>query len=156
MKPVAFIRTAAALSVIAVATAGCSGKTEDVRFKLCKEVTERILDSMRPITWQGQASEIRGAGDAVTRLSFTVGSEGYEGRTVTSACFYRHNTNEESALEHADPLAAFSTLPYRMTINGKTVPDDLLKQSVSAEQLEPFVEFIEQVKSEIGKLSIGQ
>lgn len=144
------------LAIATVVTGGCSGKTEDVRFKLCKEVTERILESMRPIAWQEQTSQIRNVGDAVTRLSFTVGSEGYEGRPATAACFFRHDLPEESALDHANPLAAYSTLPYKMTINGKNVPDDILKQSVRAEQLEPFIEFTEQVKKEIGKLPIAK
>lgn len=155
MKSNRFLRITALLALATVITSACSGKTEDVRFKLCKKVTERILESMGPVDWQSQTSEIRGAGDAVIRLSFAVGGEDYEGSVVTSACFYRHNTNEESALEHADPLAAYATLPHRMTVNGKTVPDDILKKSVSAEQLEPIIEFVEQVKREVGKLSIG-
>lgn len=128
---------------------GCSGKTEDVRFRLCKKVTERILESMQPITWKTQSSERRGAGDAAVRLVFTSGAEGHQNREMASACFFEHNRPEESALDHVDPLAAFSTVPYMMTIGQERVPDDLLHKAVNAEQLEGFREFFNRVTREV-------
>lgn len=136
-----------------LAMAGCSGKRDDVRVTFCKEVTERILDSMKPIKWREQTTEFRKIGDAAIRLGFNVTKEGYEDRLVTSACFYEHVEPEATVLDHVDPLSSYATIPYAMTVQGKAVPKEILNQVVSAEQWEPVQEFIDQVQAEIQKLS---
>ena len=135
---------------IALAATGCTvKKTEDVRIKLCKEVTARLLDSMKPITFKEQKSEIRNIGDAAVRLYFTITRNGYENRIVTSACFYEHDTHEPGSIEHVDLLAAYATIPYSMTIQGKEVPKEILQQAVTAEQVEPFYEFAEGLRQHL-------
>ena len=140
------------VAVACVSTVSCSGKTEDVRINLCREMTGRILDSMQPVTWHSQETEIRKAGDAVIRLALSVTRENGDETRITSACFFEHNLPEESALDHVNPLAAFSTVPYTMTINDKTVPKDVFSQTLRDEQLEPFRNFAESVRKEIENL----
>ena len=139
-----------------VLSVSCTGKTEDVRINLCREVTERLLDSMMPLTWKSQTTEIRRAGDAAIRLGFSVNKAGYENTLVTSACFFEHDLPEESALDHVNPLAAYSTVPYEMTIEGKQVPKEVLSRALTDEQLAPFREFFDSVKQEIEKLRARQ
>ena len=52
-------KTALALltGTLVISAVGCSGKTEDVRINLCREMTERMLDEMKPITWKSQETE---------------------------------------------------------------------------------------------------
>jgi hypothetical protein len=137
--------------VLALAT-GCAKKTEDVRIKLCRNVTERLLESMKPIEWKSQDAGVRREGDAAIRLAFTISRADYENRVVTSACFFKHDLVEESAVDHVDPLAAFATLPYAMTIEGEHVPEELLRKAVKDEQVEPFVEFFDKVQKDIESL----
>jgi len=128
----------------ALVMASCSGKTEDVRIKLCKKVTERLLNEFQPIVFNSNATQFRG--DAAITLNFTVNKPGDEHKAVKSTCFYKYEIPEESAIDHVDPLFAYSTLPYAMSINNKTLPKEILTKAVSAEQLEPIIEFIEEIK----------
>ena len=142
-----FSRHLIAIITIILVTTGCTAKkTEDVRFKLCKEVTARLLDSMKPVTFKSQQSEIRNIGDAAIRLSFTINRKGYENKLVTSACFFDYEINEQTVIDHVDPLSAYSTLPYKMTIQGQEVPQEILSQAVTAEQIEPVFEYLERVR----------
>ena len=150
------ITAALAVSGTLLLTSCTGGKTEDVRIKLCKEVTERILVSLKPVVFSGSHTSFRKIGDAAVILDFTINKKGYENRTVHSSCFFEHNTPEENVIDHVDRLAAFSTLPYAMTINGKAVPKEVLMKAVSAEQLEPVIEFVEQMKREIERSTSGQ
>lgn len=140
------------LTAAIVSTVGCSGKTEDVRIKLCRNVTERLLESMAPITWKSQEAGVRQEGDAAVRLSFYVTKEGYENRPVSSACFFNRNNLEASAVDHVDPLFAYATVPYAMTIESTPVPDDVLAGVVKDEQLAPVVEFIGRMKQDFESL----
>lgn len=126
--------------------AGCTGKTEDVRIKLCREVTARLLDSMQPLQWKSQSAEPRREGDAVVKLGLTVGGAGNANRLVTAACFFNKTVNEESALDHANPMAAFATVPYAMTIDNTPVPEELMHRAVTDEQIEGFREFFDRLR----------
>jgi hypothetical protein len=152
MNPATCVKRLVLVALAGVLTVSCSGKTEDVRINLCREMTGRILDSMQPITWHTQETEFRKAGDAAIRLGLSVTKAGGGETRVTSACFFENNLPEESALEHVNPLAAYSTVPYMMKINGKTVPRDVFSQALRDEQLEPFRNFAESVRKEIENL----
>lgn len=137
----------------AVLTAGCAQKTEDVRIKLCREITENLLDSMKPLQWTQQTTEFRRQGDAAIRLAFFVNKEGYANRQVSAACFFDYNQNEESAIDHVDPLFSYKTIPYAMTVEGTAVPQELLNRIVRDEQLEPFKAFLDQLKQQVGSFT---
>jgi hypothetical protein len=135
---------------------GCSQSTEDVRIGMCRQVTERLLESMTPIEWKSVQAQPRQQGDAEVKLGFGITKEGYEGRTITASCFYEHDMNEESALEHVNPLAAFATIPYAMEIQDKPVPEDIVRQAVTSEQLEPIKDFIKRLEQEFETLKSTQ
>lgn len=152
------ILTKTALALLAgtlvIGTLGCAGKTEDVRINLCREMTERMLDEMKPITWKSQETEFRKVGDAAIRLGFHVNKSGYENTLVTTTCFFEHDLVEESAVDHVNPLAAYSTIPYMMTVQGKEVPKEIFSGLLRDEQLEPFKEFFDQLQAELDQLQM--
>jgi len=127
--------------------AGCSGKTEDVRIKLCRNLTERLLESVSPITWKSQHAEIRQQGDAMVRLELGISKDGYENRVVVSACFFDPDQLEESVVEHVDPLSAFATIPYAMTVEGAPVPEQILHSLVHDAQWEPVADFFSRMEA---------
>jgi len=140
------LKIALPLLLTTLVAAGCTGKTEDVRIKLCREVTARLLDSMQPLEWKSQSAGPRREGDAAVRLGLTVGGGENANRLVTSACFFKKTVNEESALDHADPMAAFATVPYAMTIDDTPVPAELMHRAVTDEQIEGFREFFDRLR----------
>mgnify|MGYP000181600630 CR=1 FL=1 len=79
------------LPALAILLPGCS-KTDDVRLVLCKEVTDRLLATMRPIEWLGDRHRIRRPEYAVIHLDFTVSKTGWEDRKVTSECYFAYDT----------------------------------------------------------------
>ena len=131
--------------------AGCSGKTDDVRLILCKEVTDRLLAGMRPIEWTANSQRINRPAFAVIELEFSTGSL-QEGRSMVSECYFAYDAVEENVITHVDELSAYSTLPYRMTIDGKDVPEKILQKAVSDEQIEGLAEFMEKISKTSRKL----
>lgn len=141
LRPLVLFSAATAMLLF---LSGCT-KTDDVRLVLCKEVTDRLLASMRPIEWQGNSHRIARPEYAVIHLDFFVNKADWEGKTVTSECFFEYDTVEENVITHVDELSAYSTLPYKVTIQDKEVPKLIMKQAVSAEQIEGLNEFMDKV-----------
>ncbi|MGD8556528.1 MAG: hypothetical protein PVF23_09215 [Chromatiales bacterium] len=140
-----------ALPLTVLLLAGCSGKTDDVRLVLCKEVTDRLLAGMRPVEWTANSQRINRPAFAVIELEFSTGSL-HEGKSMTSECYFAYEAVEENVITHVDELSAYSTLPYRMTINGKDVPKQILQKAVSDEQIEGLAEFMEKISRTSRKL----
>ena len=95
------------LPALAILHPGCS-KTDDVRLVLCKEVTDRLLATMRPIEWLGDSHRIRRPEYAVIHLDFTVSKTGWEDRKVTSECYFAYDTVEENVMFPLDMLTSES------------------------------------------------
>jgi hypothetical protein len=100
---------------------------------------------MRPIEWQGDSHRIVRPEYAVIHLDFFVNKADWEGKTVTSECYFEYDTIEENVITHVDELSAYSTLPYKVTIQGKEVPKLIMQQAVSQEQIEGLEEFLGKV-----------
>ncbi|MDX1344486.1 MAG: hypothetical protein R3179_01220 [Sedimenticolaceae bacterium] len=146
-----FRRSLAASLVLALPMfylSGCSGKTEDVRIVLCKEVTDRLLADMRPIEWTAISQRINRPAFAVIRLEFTAGKQ----KAMQSECYFAYDTVEENVVTHVDELSAYATLPYRMTIDGQEVPQQIRQKAVSEEQIEGLAEFMEKINGASRKL----
>ncbi len=140
-----------ALPVSVLLLAGCSGKTDDVRLVLCKEVTDRLLADMRPIEWTANSERINRPAFAVIELEFSTGGQ-QEGSSMTSECYFAYEAVEENVMTHVDELSAYSTLPYRMTIDGNEVPKQILQKAVSEEQIEGLAEFMDKISGTSRKL----
>ena len=131
-KPGIFAAVGLALSL--VLTTGCSGPTEDVRVTLCKNLTSAMQLSSESIEWKGNENTFHRPEYAVTSLSFdVVDRDG--GRTVMqSACHYAYEELEDTALNLANPMDAYATLPFAMTIDGRALSDAELLRTVNEEQ----------------------
>lgn len=122
------------LAGAAAVLAGCSGPTEDVRVTLCKNLTTALLPAARSIEWQGNENSFRRPEYAITALTFEVEESGDTQRAGQSTCHYAYEALEDTAVTLADPLSAYANLPYRMSIDGRTLPDAQLLELVNAEQ----------------------
>jgi hypothetical protein len=116
---------------VALVTAGCSGSPgEDVRITLCKDMVSTRLGGSQTVAWQDARAETRGHEHAAVRLRFSAaGGDG------NAACYYKYNAVEDTALTLSDPLSAYSTSPYEMTLNGKTLSRSELAQAIKQAML---------------------
>ena len=105
--------------------AGCSGSTEDVRVTFCKSLVEERIGASN-IAWSDVRETFNRPSYVTLSLSYPDGS---------ASCRYAYTAVEESALDHAQPLAAYDTLPYEMTLNGQTITGRDLLKSVNAVQM---------------------
>ena len=125
---------AGALVGALVGVAGCSGPTEDVRVTLCKNLTQSLQPAAESIDWQGNDNSFRRPEYAITRLRFEVVDKAGTRRAMTSACHYAYEALEDTAAILADPIQAYATLPFAMTLDGRALPDAELLNLVNAEQ----------------------
>ena len=114
--------------------AGCSGPTEDVRVTLCKNLTQSMQLSSESIEWKGNENTFKRPEYAITGLSFElVGRDGSR-TSMQSACHYAYEELEDTALSLANPMDAYATLPFAMTIDGRALGDAELLRLVNEEQ----------------------
>ena len=111
---------------------GCSGKTEDVRISLCRNLSTTLLSLQQPPTWLDQKTYIKRPSYAQITLNFQADSS--MGKTINfkSACFYEYSVVEENVITHTDPLSAYSTLSYKMTLNGRNIPKKVINDATNA------------------------
>lgn len=132
---------------------GCSGKTEDVRVKTCKQLATTLLDTGGKVNWQEPKQEIRGS--AFARI--TVKGSGVE--KIQAVCLYEYDAAEETYETHIHPLSAYATVPYEMSLNGRTVAAPDLYKAMNSLRLKAGKRLIDQAKgwaksvqSEAGKV----
>lgn len=130
------MRSIAAPSVLGVlgALAGCSGSTEDVRITLCKNLTTSLLPAGSSIEWTGNQNTFNRPSYAVTGLTFDVTDRDGKRRSMTSACHYAYEALEDTAVQLANPLDAYATLPFAMSLDGSVLTDAQLLRTVNEEQ----------------------
>lgn len=116
----------------------CSGSGEDVRETFCKNLAIAMLDLSEDTEWQDSEQHIQ-------RPEFATITVRPEGGGAAS-CWFEYDAAEETAETHVDPLSAYSTLPYRMTLNGKPVADRVLLDAVNAEQIRQGRAAVEQLR----------
>lgn len=120
------------IGVVAL-TSGCSGSTEDVRVTFCKDLTRSLLTPSDPIEWTGGENTFVRPAYAVTGLTFSIGN-GAAARTGESACHYEYEALDDTAVNLADPLQAYATLPFAMALDGRMLSDQELVAAVRSEQ----------------------
>lgn len=129
-------RALAALFVAAL-LAGCSGAGEDVRVRLCKDIV--TVQAGAAPAFQSAEARTRGREYAEVRLTYAQGGE-----SGSASCFYRHNAVEDTADQIANPLAAYSTSPYRVIIGMRTLPQGELAAAIGRAMQKQGREFVEQ------------
>lgn len=115
-------------------TGGCSGPTEDVRVTLCKNLTQSMHLSSESIEWKGNENTFKRPEYAVTSLTFDVVAGDGGRASKKSACHYAYEALEDTALNLANPMDAYATLPFAMTVDGRALGDAELLRLVNEEQ----------------------
>lgn len=132
---------------VAVSTAllllGCSAESEDPRVSLCRNLAADLSGT--------QATDWKGSGNRFVRPSYAVVNVTSSGEAA--ACSYAYEAVEEGAMEHANPLLAYATLPYEMTLNGTLVAAPTLKAAVMRQQKAIPAKAIEETRKAVEQAS---
>lgn len=123
-------------------TSGCSGSREDVRVTLCKDLTMALADSQQTLIWKGNENTFRRPEYVAVKVLFEVP----ETATGEAVCFYAYETPEEDAMTHSQPLSAYSTLPYKMVLNGEPVAMSVLSDGVKTQQRKLGGKFVDSLR----------
>jgi len=139
MKPTA---TKIALYLVAIsAIQGCSGPHQDPRVSLCRNLAASLIEPTRDVLWTSAGEEIVRPEFARVKVTTSDGA--------SASCFYEYDAVEEDALTHSDPLSAYATLPYKMTLNGTQIPALKLKRAVISQQTKIGKDAVEQAQKAI-------
>lgn len=122
-----------------LAVTGCSGKTEDVRIKTCKQLATTLLDVSDDVAWDKHREDIHEPEYAAIQVRASDGK-------VNAVCLYEYDAAEETYETHTDPLSAYSTVPYEVTLNGRTVPVPELYQAMNTLRLEAGKRLLDKAK----------
>lgn len=128
------IATSGAFALSLALSAGCSGPTEDVRVTLCKNLTTAMQLSSQSIEWKGNENTFHRPEYAVTSLTFDVVDKDGSRTARQSACHYAYEELEDTALNLANPMDAYATLPFAMSVDGRALSDAELLGMVNTEQ----------------------
>ncbi len=118
---------AACVATFAGLLAGCSGSSEDVRVKLCKNLSTALQPGAQSVEFTGGENTINRPSHAITGLTFDVVDSDGKRTSMRSACHFAYEASEDTALTLADPLSAYSQLPFKMTLNGQALSDAELR-----------------------------
>jgi len=125
-----FFGTGAALVAL---LAGCSGSTEDVRVTLCKNLSSTLAGG-ETIEWTNNENVFHRPSHAITNLTFYVVERDGTKQSMRSGCHYAYEALDDTALNLANPLDAYETLPFAMSFNGSNLSDGELLALVNSEQ----------------------
>lgn len=130
---------------------GCSGPREDVRVTLCKRLTETLLDSRAAIKWGDVINEFKEPEFAVTKLRLETQTGSTEPNPTQASCYFDYDIVEQNAMTHADPFSAYASQPYRMTLDGETVPQSVLAEAMKAVLRQQGKKFVERLGQGVEK-----
>lgn len=125
-KPLAIVIAASALWLGA-----CSGPSEDPRITFCKALVSSAHGGAATPEWTGNENAFKRPEYATVTLSYTLAS----GAAHSSACYFAYDAIEDTAQHLGDPLSAYATLPFAMTVDGRMLSDAELVSLRSAEQV---------------------
>ena len=121
---------------------GCGGAGEDPRITLCKAIAADFSGI--------NVSQWHSAGEEFVRPEY-VRVKVNSADAGNASCNYAHEAYEESAVEHAQPLLAYATLPYSMQFNGVEVAEETLRAAVLVQQREAPAEALRQAREALDK-----
>ncbi len=120
---------------------GCSGPTEDVRVKTCKQLALTLLDNPGEVQWQDAEEEVHDPEYAVIRVRARGDAR------ISAVCLYAYDdAAEETAETHVDPLSAYETVPYQVTVNERRVETPALYEAMKTLRLDAGRRFIQRAE----------
>lgn len=126
------IRVAAMLCV-GLAVGACSGPHEDPRITLCKKLTSAMKPG-QDLEWKEGDYTFNRPAFASTNLRFDALDSDRKRSAGSAACYYEYEALDDTAVTLADPISAYATLPFAMSVDGRALSDAELLQRVNAEQ----------------------
>jgi hypothetical protein len=133
------------LMTIATTTAvlgGCDNPRQDVRLTLCKDMVAVSLGAAP--SWTESKIETHGYQGAVVSLRFTT-----EGAERQASCFYKYDAVDDTALTLANPIEAYSTSPYKMILDGRTIAGSELARAVKLAMQKQGREFVNRARDAV-------
>lgn len=125
-----------------IALSGCSGASEDVRTAFCKNLTKALTNTAADVEWQEAAVRIKRPEYAAV----TVRPDA-TGDSTSATCYFQYDLVEQTAMDHANPILAYATLPFKMTLNGRELSATFLTKITSDEQIRQGKVALERVQS---------
>lgn len=122
---------------------GCSGPTEDVRIGFCKDLTAEMLGRPEGLKWTAVEQDSGRLKDLTVALSYSAG----ESATGKVVCVYEQGEGADYTMGDANPLDAYRTLPYRVSLNGQSLGGKELGDSTRATLLNKAKAFADTVKA---------
>jgi hypothetical protein len=93
------------------------------------------------ISWTGNETQTPGYEHAAVKLRFTA-----QGRAGEAVCYYNYNAVEDTALTLSEPLSAYSTSPYEMSLNGRVLSRSALARTIKDAMAKQGKELVDRVK----------
>ena len=129
---------------------GCSSPLEDVRLTLCKSLVTTLLESPETIVWKESENKMARFENLEMKLQFEAQQQDGSIAPMRATCFYEYDEAvEEDIFTHTDPLAAYKTLPYEMTLSGEPVPKPVLSKNINVAMLKQGKDFADRVQKEV-------
>jgi len=133
---------------------GCSSPTEDVRLTLCKSLVITLIEPPQAVEWKESEDKYVRFEDLVMSLNLEVLTQDDELTTMQATCFYEYDEAiEEDAITHTDPLSTYKTVPYKMMLNGESVPKNILHKAVQTAMLNQGKEAVGQIQKSIKEVT---
>ncbi len=104
----------------------CSGPGEDPRITFCRGLAADLAG--------GEADSWLHADNRIVEPEYAVVK--LQSGSDTASCWYAYDAVEPGAMEHANPLLAFATLPYQVDAAGKRWQGPELTEAVKRQQRE--------------------
>ncbi len=128
----------------------CSNPGEDVRVTLCKDLAAGLLSDPPSLVWKDIGTEARRSEQLIVTLKFTA-EDPTDGRVkpMRAGCYYRYNAVDDTALTLADPMSAYSTSPYSVTLNDQTIGNPRLAEAIKQAMLKQGRAFLDRARQGI-------
>lgn len=110
---------------VAGTLAACSGPQEDPRVSFCRGLAADLTGV--------DVAQWRHAGSHIVEPEYAEVKVSAAGQTLS--CFYEYEAVEPGAMEHATPLLAYATLPYRVRMGDRVLEGRELTAVVEAQQV---------------------
>ena len=97
----------------------------------------------------GDVSAWRHADNRIVEPEYAVVKVQSSGETVS--CWYEYSAVESGAMEQANPLLAYATLPYQVRVKGRMIKGQALSRAVRQQQVELGQAVVEQARQGLNK-----
>ena len=128
---------------------GCSGPQEDVRITFCKNLATELLQPGTQLQWHDSDQQIKGHEPAAITVHLETTDQAGQPQAMQATCFYRYEAVDDNAMNLSNPLSAYASVPFKMTLNGRPVAETKLHEAILVAQLATGKAVVNKVKQGI-------